>query len=129
MLSVVRIAYQLRKYVGCVRYLQSPKSHSQKLETYLVDYLEIKVYGGTGGDGCVSLHKMIRDRIKPDGGDGGNGGNIIIKSSIATTDFSHIPAIIHAENGGKGLGNNGKGPRGKDTLILVPQVIGSHEIE
>lgn len=132
MISLVRISQQLCKSAPrCTRLLQSSTKSSDdssnKTEAYLVDYLELEVFGGKGGDGCVSHLNMIRDRIKPDGGYGGNGGNIIIRSSLSKRDFSHIPSVIHAENGYKGLGNNGKGPRGKDTVIVVPigTVIGS----
>lgn len=45
---------------------------------YFVDYKEVEVYGGDGGDGCMSFMKIPRVEFAgPDGGDGGNGGHVI----------------------------------------------------
>lgn len=43
-----------------------------------MDYKEVEVYGGDGGDGCMSFMKIPRVEFAgPDGGDGGNGGHVI----------------------------------------------------
>lgn len=43
-----------------------------------MDYKEVEVHGGDGGDGCMSFAKIPRKEFAgPDGGDGGNGGHVI----------------------------------------------------
>jgi len=43
-----------------------------------LDELEISVRAGKGGDGCVSfLRDANTQRGGPNGGDGGNGGDVI----------------------------------------------------
>ena len=45
---------------------------------YFVDYKEVEVFGGDGGDGCMSFAKYPHAEFAgPDGGDGGNGGHVI----------------------------------------------------
>jgi len=41
---------------------------------------KVKVRGGKGGDGCVSLLRISHNPLGgPDGGDGGHGGHVIFK--------------------------------------------------
>lgn len=48
----------------------------------IVDSRIIKVHGGKGGDGCISLARICNNPMAgPDGGDGGNGGHITFKVS------------------------------------------------
>ena len=72
-----------------------------------VDRVVLHVSGGTGGHGCVSVH---REKFKPlggpDGGNGGNGGDVILRVDHQTTtllDYHHAPHR-HATNGGPGMG-------------------------
>ena len=60
-----------------------------------VDRVVLHVSGGTGGHGCVSVH---REKFKPlggpDGGNGGNGGDVILRVDPQTTtllDYHHAP--------------------------------------
>lgn len=49
----------------------------------IVDCCNVKVFGGKGGDGCVSLARICNNPFAgPDGGDGGNGGHVIFKVII-----------------------------------------------
>ena len=45
-----------------------------------VDQVTLHVYGGHGGNGCASIH---REKFKPlggpDGGNGGDGGSVILR--------------------------------------------------
>ncbi|KAK0145177.1 Mitochondrial ribosome-associated GTPase 2 [Merluccius polli] len=52
----------------------------KKLTRYFVDYRRVKLVAGSGGRGVCSFHSEPRKEWGgPDGGNGGDGGNIIIK--------------------------------------------------
>jgi GTP-binding protein len=88
-----------------------------------VDEAEITVKSGDGGAGCVSFRKeRFIAKGGPDGGDGGKGGNVLIKSTkrlYSLYDFSSR-RYFKAQNGGPGRGNNRSGKKGKSIEILAP---------
>ncbi len=89
----------------------------------LIDQAKIYVEGGNGGKGCHSFFTDIFHRRGiPDGGDGGDGGGVVIESdrSLGTLlDFKYQQH--HRAASGKHGGSNRKnGRRGKDCLIKVP---------
>ena len=72
-----------------------------------VDQVRLFVRAGHGGNGCVSVR---REKFKPlggpDGGNGGQGGSIILQVDTSVTtlvDYHHSP-VRKAENGGQGAG-------------------------
>ncbi|MDN4611977.1 GTPase ObgE [Arthrobacter burdickii] len=88
-----------------------------------VDRVVLHVSGGTGGHGCVSVH---REKFKPlggpDGGNGGDGGNVILRVDHQTTtllDYHHAPHR-HATNGGNGMGDWRGGKSGETLILPVP---------
>ncbi|MFD1213628.1 GTPase ObgE [Arthrobacter sp. GCM10027362] len=88
-----------------------------------VDRVVLHVSGGTGGHGCVSVH---REKFKPlggpDGGNGGNGGDVILRVDHQTTtllDYHHAPHR-HATNGGPGMGDWRDGKNGETLVLPVP---------
>jgi GTP-binding protein len=88
-----------------------------------VDRVVLHVSGGTGGHGCVSVH---REKFKPlggpDGGNGGDGGNVILRVDHQTTtllDYHHAPHR-HATNGGNGMGDWRGGKSGETLILSVP---------
>lgn len=88
-----------------------------------VDRVVLHVSGGTGGHGCVSVH---REKFKPlggpDGGNGGDGGNVILRVDHQTTtllDYHHAPHR-HATNGGNGMGDWRGGKNGETLVLPVP---------
>ncbi|WP_043444940.1 MULTISPECIES: GTPase ObgE [Arthrobacter] len=88
-----------------------------------VDRVVLHVSGGTGGHGCVSVH---REKFKPlggpDGGNGGDGGDVILRVDHQTTtllDFHHAPHR-HATNGGNGMGDWRGGKSGETLILSVP---------
>ncbi len=88
-----------------------------------IDYAEIIVKGGKGGQGCVSFRReKYVPKGGPDGGDGGDGGNVIIQVDHHLTtllDFRYRKNY-RAGNGGHGQGALKKGKDGRDVVIKVP---------
>ena len=88
-----------------------------------VDYVKIFCRSGKGGAGSVHL---LRDRTTakggPDGGDGGRGGNIILKGNEQMWTLLHLKYQKHifAEHGGAGSGNNKIGKDGESRILEVP---------
>src|SRR5258705_228724 len=77
-----------------------------------VDEVEIEVKGGDGGRPCVAfLREKYRPYGGPSGGDGGNGGSVILRADggLSTLVDFQFPSRIHAGRGGPG--------RGKSTLV------------
>ncbi|MCM8796786.1 MAG: GTPase ObgE [Candidatus Omnitrophica bacterium] len=88
-----------------------------------VDHVIIKVKAGDGGRGCRSFYrdKYSRKGI-PDGGDGGKGADIIIKTDrnlYTLLDFKYRGHFI-GHNGAHGSGKNKKGKDAEDIVIRVP---------
>ncbi|HDR05399.1 MAG TPA: GTPase ObgE [Candidatus Marinimicrobia bacterium] len=88
-----------------------------------VDFAEITVIAGKGGDGCVSFRReKYIPKGGPDGGDGGKGGDIILQCSVQlhTLHDLRYNKIYHAQNGHSGMGANKSGKSGKNVTILLP---------
>ncbi len=88
-----------------------------------VDRVEITCKAGDGGDGCMSFRREAYvPRGGPDGGDGGHGGNIIIRAERNLGSLANIAGhrFWKAERGRHGEGNLRTGKSGKDVVILVP---------
>lgn len=88
-----------------------------------VDYTEITVQAGNGGNGCVSFRReKYEPKGGPNGGDGGQGGSIIIKASVQLHTLQDIRynRIYKAQNGKPGMGSNKSGKDGEGITILVP---------
>jgi len=88
-----------------------------------IDYVKIFVKAGDGGKGCVSFRReKYVPRGGPDGGDGGKGGDVIIRaSSELHTLLDHkYKKSYKAKRGEHGKGSNMKGKDGEDLIINVP---------
>ena len=88
-----------------------------------IDEAKIYIESGKGGDGCVSFRReKFIARGGPNGGDGGKGGDIIIKSTrhLNTLIDFRFKQKFKAGNGGNGMGKNRFGPGGNDLIIEVP---------
>jgi len=88
-----------------------------------VDEAKIYVKAGDGGRGCVSFRReKYVPRGGPDGGDGGKGGDVILRASKDRHTLLDLKFNQHwrAERGGHGSGNNRTGKNGADVEILVP---------
>ena len=88
-----------------------------------IDRAKVYIKAGDGGDGCQSFSKAKAQRYKrPDGGDGGKGGDVIIKTdnNIQTLVDFYYQKHFKAESGSNGSGNHKNGSGGRDLLINVP---------
>ena len=89
----------------------------------LVDEVRILVRAGDGGHGIASFRReKYVPRGGPDGGDGGRGGDVIVRASRGLNTlapFVHKTSFA-AERGGNGAGAMKHGKRGADLVIDVP---------
>jgi len=89
----------------------------------LIDQAKIYVEGGSGGNGCNSLYKDIFNRRGvPDGGPGGDGGDVVLVSDPNLQTLLDFKYNQHyrAGNGAHGGSNNKFGRRGEDRIVKVP---------
>lgn len=87
------------------------------------DELKIKVQAGNGGDGCIAFRReKFVAKGGPNGGDGGNGGDIIIKTNPNINTLSHLAhkKAYKAPKGENGMGSMMYGKRGESLEIEVP---------
>jgi len=83
----------------------------------------ITVQSGDGGRGCVSFRReKFIPRGGPDGGDGGKGGDVILKSTSQrrTLYQFRFKREFKAKNGGYGQGRRKTGKNGEDLIIEIP---------
>nr|BFD61258.1 GTPase ObgE [Bdellovibrio sp. CKG001]BFD64722.1 GTPase ObgE [Bdellovibrio sp. HM001]BFD68928.1 GTPase ObgE [Bdellovibrio sp. HAGR004] len=89
-----------------------------------IDEVRITLASGRGGPGCVSFRRESGlPRGGPDGGDGGKGGDVIIRTS------RHINSLVDirsnkryaAQNGHMGMGRQKAGHDGEDLVMIVPK--------
>lgn len=88
-----------------------------------IDETEIVVIGGNGGNGCISFRReKFIPRGEPNGGDGGDGGNVYIISdkNLNTLVDLRFKKNFCAKNGQKGKKKNCTGKKGEDINISVP---------
>lgn len=88
-----------------------------------IDVAKIELKAGKGGDGSVAFR---REKYEPSGGpaggDGGDGGSIIIvadKDIKTLMDYSYR-SIYKAESGGDGRNKKQFGKKGEDLILKVP---------
>lgn len=92
-------------------------------DSNFVDYVKICCRSGKGGAGSTHLHRDIfTSKGGPDGGDGGQGGNIILKGNSNLWTLLHLKYRKHviAEPGGVGSSSNKTGADGKSIILEVP---------
>ncbi|KVI11454.1 GTP1/OBG domain-containing protein [Cynara cardunculus var. scolymus] len=97
-------------------------------ERRMIDRHRLWAKGGDGGNGCFSFHRSRHDRRgRPDGGNGGRGGDVILECSSTVWDLSSLQHHINAKRGGHGASKNKIGSRGDDkgsSAALNPWEIG-----
>ena len=88
-----------------------------------IDEAKIYVKAGNGGKGCVSFRReKFVPRGGPDGGDGGKGGDVIIKASASRRTLLDLKYKTHyvTRHGGHGEGSKRTGRNSPDVEIIVP---------
>ena len=88
-----------------------------------IDEALIAVQSGDGGRGCVSFRReKYVPRGGPDGGDGGKGGDVILKctSRRRTLYQFRFKRQFKARNGSHGQGKQKTGRNGEDLVIELP---------
>src|SRR5207247_1245899 len=88
-----------------------------------IDRVVVNVKAGNGGSGIASFRReKFVPMGGPDGGDGGRGGDVIVKadSNLATLlDYTYRDSW-RAASGDHGSGNNKSGRSGEDVVLPVP---------
>lgn len=88
-----------------------------------VDEVEILIQAGKGGNGCKSfLREKHKPKGGPDGGDGGKGGDVLIRADGRRNTLLdlHFQRQYRAEDGQHGKGKQQHGRKGADLILHVP---------
>jgi GTP-binding protein len=88
-----------------------------------VDEVRLFVKAGHGGNGCVSVRReKFKPLAGPDGGNGGDGGDIVLVADPQTTTLLAYHGRPHrtSPNGQPGMGDNRSGSTGETIELPVP---------
>src|SRR4051795_12307305 len=89
----------------------------------LYDKARIFVQAGGGGNGCLSFRREAHvPKGGPDGGDGGRGGDVILRCDDSLRDLQSFKRRAHyrAERGRHGQGAQRHGADGEALVVRVP---------
>jgi len=88
-----------------------------------VDYVKIFCRSGKGGNGAMHFNRAkYVPKGGPDGGDGGKGGDVILRGNSQLWTLLHLRYTKHlfAGDGESGGSNQRTGSQGNDVIIEVP---------
>ncbi len=88
-----------------------------------VDRVVLHVAAGDGGNGCASFHReKFRPMGGPDGGNGGDGGSVVLVADSGTNTLLDLHRRPHrrAPRGRHGGGSQRAGATGTDLVLPVP---------
>jgi GTP-binding protein len=88
-----------------------------------IDEARIRIKAGDGGNGCMAFRReKFVPRGGPSGGDGGHGGDILMRASLSHNTLVHFRFNPEwkSQRGGHGLGSNMSGAAGEHTVLKVP---------
>lgn len=89
----------------------------------MLDEVKIYVRSGDGGAGAIAFHReKYVPRGGPSGGDGGRGGDVVLKVNPRLNTLTPFQNRVHfkADSGARGRPKNQTGARGADLEIEVP---------
>ena len=92
-------------------------------ESNFVDYVKIYCRSGRGGRGSTHMHRAkYFPKGGPDGGNGGRGGNVVLRGNHNYWTLLHLRYERHAYagHGENGSQNKSSGKKGEDVIIEVP---------
>ncbi|MBQ7721948.1 MAG: GTPase ObgE [Kiritimatiellae bacterium] len=92
-------------------------------ERLFIDCLSVHAKAGRGGDGSPSFRREAHVEFGgPDGGDGGRGGNVVLRGSrhVDTLLGIFYSPRLFAQNGEAGRGQRMHGRDGDDLVVDVP---------
>jgi GTP-binding protein len=87
------------------------------------DKTTLSLFGGKGGNGCMSFRReKYIPKGGPNGGNGGNGGSIIIQATEDKNSLIDLHTIktFSAPHGENGSGWDRNGKNGEDLILFVP---------
>jgi GTP-binding protein len=88
-----------------------------------LDRARLRVRAGDGGRGAISFRREAHvPRGGPDGGDGGKGGDVILRTDpqVSTLSDFRFRRELKAASGGSGAGEKRTGRSAKDLVVPVP---------
>jgi GTP-binding protein len=88
-----------------------------------LDRARLRVRAGDGGRGAISFRREAHvPRGGPDGGDGGRGGDVVLRADPQVTTLSDFRyrKVQRAPSGGDGAGADRTGRSAKDLVLRVP---------
>src|SRR4051812_37348272 len=88
-----------------------------------VDRIKVFAQAGSGGRGAVSFRReKFVPKGGPDGGDGGRGGDVILRADSHVDNLSNLfcEPIIKAKNGAHGMGKKMYGRAAPNKIVKVP---------
>ena len=88
----------------------------------IIDKVTIYLRSGRGGQGCSTLTRLSSRKVIASGGDGGKGGDVILRVSPHLYDLSKFRGSkkFIAPSGERGRARNQKGRDGEDLIVNVP---------
>jgi GTP-binding protein len=89
----------------------------------LTDRAHLEVRAGAGGNGSLSFRREAHvPKGGPDGGDGGRGGDVILRCDDSLRDLQAFRRRAHfrADRGGHGQGKQMHGADGEPLIVAVP---------
>src|SRR5262245_39448809 len=88
-----------------------------------VDRVKVFAQAGKVGRGSASFRReKVVPKGGPDGGDGGRGGNVILRADRHVDNLANLfyEPLIRGKNGGHGMGKEMSGRAGADKTVKVP---------
>jgi GTP-binding protein len=88
-----------------------------------IDHVTLHLLAGHGGNGCVSVKReKFKPLAGPDGGNGGDGGDIVLVADPQVTSLLNYQRAPHRKsaNGQPGQGDHKAGTAGEEVVLPVP---------